>query len=112
VLLARYGTRASTVWDTIEAEHDEPLAGDRLSTRELAWMVDHEHIVHLTDVILRRTDLAFTGSVTYELLGRIAGALAPLLSWDETRVAREIDEAASELRDAHGVALGTEAADA
>jgi hypothetical protein len=50
--------------------------------------------------------------VTYELLGRIAGALAPLLSWDETRVAREIDEAASELRDAHGVALGTEAADA
>jgi len=112
VLLGRYGTRAAAVWDTLEAEHDEPLAGDRLSTRELAWMVDHEHVVHLVDVILRRTDLAFTGSVTYELLARVAGALAPLLGWDEDRLAREIDQTANELREAHGVALGTEAAHA
>ena len=108
VLLGRYGTRAAAVWDQLESEHDEPIAGDRLSTRELAWMVDHEHIVHLSDVVMRRTDLAFTGSVTYELLGRIAGALAPLLSWDDARVAREIDDTANELRDAHGVRIETE----
>ena len=108
VLLNRYGTRAALVWDQIEAAHDEPLAGDRLSTRELAWMVDHEHIVHLSDVVMRRTDFAFTGSVTYELLGRIAGALAPLLNWDEARMAREIDDTANELRDAHGVRIDTE----
>ena len=112
VLLNRYGTHAADVWSTIEAEHDEPLAGDRLSTRELAWMVDHEHIVHLTDVILRRTDLAFTGSVTRELLERVARALAPLLGWDDERTAREIDDTIRELRDAHGVALEEESAHA
>ncbi|GGF45157.1 glycerol-3-phosphate dehydrogenase [Microbacterium sorbitolivorans] len=111
VLLGRYGTRAAAVWDTIEAEHDEALAGDRLSTRELAWMVDHEHIVHLADVILRRTDLAFTGSVTPELLARVADTLAPLLGWDADRVAEEIDDTVTQLREAHGVTLVAETAD-
>ena len=112
VLLDRYGTRAAQVWRVLEDHDDVPILGDRLSTWELAWMVDHEHVVHLSDVILRRTDLAFTGSVTSELLEDVARNLAQLLDWDEARTAAEISATVEELRDAHGVELSTESAHA
>ncbi|WP_221584489.1 glycerol-3-phosphate dehydrogenase/oxidase [Microbacterium sp. G2-8] len=103
VLLDRYGTRAERVWDLIEEEHDDQLAGSALSTRELMWMVEREHVVHLDDVVLRRTDLAFTGAITAELLERIADALAPLLDWDAARCDAEVRRTTEILRDAHGV---------
>ncbi|MGO2095825.1 MAG: glycerol-3-phosphate dehydrogenase/oxidase, partial [Candidatus Microbacterium stercoravium] len=112
VLLDRYGTRAAQVWRVLEDHDDVPILGDRLSTWELAWMVDHEHVVHLSDVILRRTDLAFTRSVTPELLEDVARNLAQLLDWDEARTAAEISATVEELRDAHGVELSTESAHA
>ena len=108
VLLARYGTRAEDVWRSLTEREDAPLAGDRLSTGELAWMAEREHVARLEDVVLRRTDLAFTGSVTTELLERIADALAPLLGWDDARREREIRDTAAVLRDEHGVDLGAE----
>lgn len=109
VLLTRYGTRAEHVWRVLEDQNDKPLLGDRLSTRELAWMVDHEHIVHLSDVVKRRTDLAFTGSVTADLLERTADALAPLLDWDDDRRRDEVAWTVAELRDEHGVDLASRA---
>ena len=86
-----------------------PLAGDRLSTRELAWMVDEEHVTRLTDIVKRRTDLAFTGDVTHELLEQIADALTPLLGWDDARRRHEVDETVAELRDRNGIDLATRA---
>jgi len=112
VLLDRYGTRAAQVWRVLEDHDDVPILGDRLSTWELAWMVDHEHVVHLSDVILRRTDLAFTGSVTPDLLEEVARNLAQLLEWDEARTAAEIRATSEELREAHGVDLNAESAHA
>ncbi|MGO1265612.1 glycerol-3-phosphate dehydrogenase/oxidase [Microbacterium gubbeenense] len=103
VLLDRYGTRAAHVWRVLEDHDDVPILGDRLSTWELAWMVDHEHIVHLSDVVMRRTDLAFTGSVSRELLDDIARTLAKFLDWDDERTNDEIAATIHELRDAHGV---------
>ena len=109
ILLSRYGTRAAEVWRVLEDDDDVPLAGDRLSTRELAWMVDEEHVTRLTDIVKRRTDLAFTGDVTHELLEQIADALAPLLGWDDARRRHEVDETVAELRDRNGIDLATRA---
>lgn len=104
-LLARYGTRAAQVWAHIEQEDDRPLADGALSTRELEWMVDEELVVRLSDVILRRTAIAFLGDTTTALLEEVADALAPLLGWDGDRRDAEVEATVQLLNDAHGLNL-------
>ena len=103
VLFTRYGTRAADVAAFIAEEHDEPLLGDELSTRELAWMVEHEYVQHVADVIFRRTSIAFTGHADASAVATIADALAPLLDWDADRTAAEVAQTLETLRNAHGV---------
>jgi len=105
-LLTRYGTRAAEVIDYLHADTDEDFASTpELSRRELAYMVEHEQIGHLIDVLIRRTSLAFRGLVTEELLRELGQTLAPLLDWDEETVRTEIAHAEQILRDWHKVEL-------
>ena len=108
-LLARYGTRAAQVWAHIEQEDDRPLAGGALTVRELEWMVEHELVVRLTDIVLRRTSIAFVGDATGEVLAELADALAPLMGWDATRRDAEVEAAVQLLNDAHGLSLAVPA---
>ncbi|MGP6176785.1 glycerol-3-phosphate dehydrogenase/oxidase [Microbacterium sp. A196] len=103
VLFTRYGTRAADVAAFISEADDSPVVGDALSSRELEWMVAHEKVQHVADVIFRRTSLAFTGDVDAQVVRAIAEALAPLLSWDAATVDAEIEDTATQLREAHGV---------
>lgn len=101
-LLERYGTRAAQVAAYLADGEDREIVGGRLSTRELAWMVEREHVVHLTDVVLRRTDIAFTGAATPDVLEEIADALAEAAGWSaETRDA-ELAACIQELADRFG----------
>ncbi len=106
VLFERYGTRAASVAAYLREGPDAAVLGDALSTRELHWMVEHERVRHVDDVVLRRTSLAFTGDADRAAITEIARALAPLLDWDEGRIAQEIDACCRLLRDAHGVDVG------
>ena len=109
-LLARYGTHAADVWNYIQAgDDDAPLAGGQVSTRELDWMVQNEMIVRLADVVLRRSNLAFTGDITNAVLDEVARALQPLLKWDDARVASEIENTRSLLNERHGLQLSASA---
>ncbi|CAH0180689.1 MULTISPECIES: glycerol-3-phosphate dehydrogenase/oxidase [unclassified Microbacterium] len=110
VLFTRYGTRAAEVASYIADGEDAPLVGVALSTRELAWMVEHEMVRHVADVIFRRTSLAFTGDADAGVVRTIAAVLAPLMDWDSVRVDAEIDDALTQLREAHGVGIAAEAA--
>ncbi|WP_029150018.1 glycerol-3-phosphate dehydrogenase/oxidase [Microbacterium indicum] len=102
-LFVRYGTRAADVWSYVEEGEDRELAGGALSTRELSWMVEREHAVHLRDVVLRRTSLAFTGDASDAVLEEIADALAEIAGWRaETRDA-ELEQARGELHAKHSV---------
>lgn len=102
-LFVRYGTWAAEVAAFIDEGDDAQVVGDALSTRELAWMVEREHVRHVVDVIFRRTSLAFTGDADAAAVQAIAEALAPLLGWDAARIESEIEHASSRLREAHGV---------
>ncbi|KQR38528.1 MULTISPECIES: glycerol-3-phosphate dehydrogenase/oxidase [Microbacterium] len=106
-LLARYGTRAAQVWEYIEQGDDAPLAGDDLSTRELAWMVENEMVARLQDVILRRTSIAFTGHADADVLEELADALAPLLDWDRERHDAELDQTRTLLNERHGLKISS-----
>ena len=104
-LFVRYGTRAADVWAHLGEQDDRRLEHSPLSTGELSWMVRHEHVVHLADVVLRRTSIAFTGDATAVAVEEIADALAPLLGWDDARRADEVRRTAELLETRHDVTL-------
>jgi glycerol-3-phosphate dehydrogenase len=103
-LLTRYGTRAESVMQYLDAGHDRPLHSTReLSVRELEFMAAHEQVGHLVDVLIRRTSLAFRGLVTGELLNEAADVLAGPLHWDAVTRSAEIRHAQDVLKRFHRV---------
>jgi glycerol-3-phosphate dehydrogenase len=103
VLVERYGTVAREVAAFLAADDDAPIAGDRLSTREVAWMVERERVAHLSDVLLRRTDLAFTGAIGGDVIEAVADALAEAAGWDAARRDAELARTREELAAFHGI---------
>lgn len=99
-LLERYGTVAASVIDAIAdaGEGDTALGAlPDYSTAELAHLARTEHVVHLADLLLRRTAIAFTGAATDEVIAEVAAVIAPALGWDDARVAAEIASARAEV---------------
>lgn len=104
VLLTRYGTRAKDVIQYLTEGPDRIFISTKeVSTRECAYMVEHEQVGHLIDVLIRRTSLAFRGLVSEKLLAELAETLAPLLGWDAAKSAAEIELAEKVLAEAHRV---------
>lgn len=93
VLLDRYGTIAA---DVIAALGDDDRALETLpdySTGELRHLARTEQVVHLDDVLQRRTSIAFTGRATREAAAEIADVIAPVLGWDADARAAEVTRA-------------------
>lgn len=93
VLLDRYGTVAAEVIAAIAEDDDDALldAAPDYSSGELRYLARAEGVVHLDDLLLRRTSLAFSGGATREAAKEIADAVAPLLDWDAARRAAEVE---------------------
>ena len=107
-LLTRYGTRAEAVIQTLLDQPSEPLASDPdFTAAEIAYFADHEDAVHLVDVVLRRTNLAFVGGVTIELLTELAGILQKSLGWSDEARDGEIAGTVEILSTFHGVEVGS-----
>lgn len=105
-LLARYGTHAAGVLDYLTEHGDDALTdAPAYSRQEVAYFATTEHVVTLLDVLKRRTSLAFTGSLTYELLTEIAAELAEVLGWTEERTTAQVEAAVAELRAMNSVEL-------
>ncbi|MHA7875418.1 glycerol-3-phosphate dehydrogenase/oxidase [Roseivivax sp.] len=105
VLLDRYGTTAARI-----AGHEGPGAAPLAdapgySRGEIDWIARHEQVVHLADVVLRRTTLAITGRLTGRDLEAIAEILGEALGWDDARRERELSETQRLLEERHGVRL-------
>ncbi|WP_426324207.1 glycerol-3-phosphate dehydrogenase/oxidase [Microbacterium sp. E-13] len=94
-LLDRYGTVAADVVDAIAADPDDALLehAPGYSSGELRHLAETEDVVHLDDLLLRRTSMAFIGAATPEAVTEVADAVAPVLGWDHDRSAREVERA-------------------
>ncbi len=105
VLLDRYGTTAREV-----AAHEGrdaiglPDAPD-VSDREIDWIARHEAVVHLSDILLRRTSLAISGRLTPALCRAVARIAGGALGWDQEREQEELADLATLLSERHGVRL-------
>jgi glycerol-3-phosphate dehydrogenase len=106
VLLDRYGTKAREIIAFLGERDDRPLtAASEYSVGEIEYLAAHEHVVHLVDVLLRRTSVAFRGLLTKELASEIGDILARTLGWTEREHADELVAASRELEAAHGLRL-------
>jgi glycerol-3-phosphate dehydrogenase len=108
LLLERYGTKAKAVIEALARADDSPLASAPAYTRgEIEHLVRTEHVVRLSDVFLRRTSLAFTGSVNRAVVSEIVEIASHALGWSHSKRVQEEDAFIAELSTAHGVHLGT-----
>ncbi len=94
-LLDRYGTVAADVVAAIAEDPDDEALRTlpSYSTAELCHLARTERVVHLDDVLMRRTSLAFTGAVTAESAAEVASAIAPVMGWDAARCRAETTRA-------------------
>lgn len=89
-LLARYGTRAKELMAELPAKETALAAVKGYSSEELAFIAKSEQVVHLDDMLLRRTSIAFLGYMSEDTLSQVTKAIAKELKWDEARQAAEI----------------------
>jgi glycerol-3-phosphate dehydrogenase len=73
---------------------------------EIARMANREKIVHLDDLLLRRTLLAYLGQLTRPLVDDLADALAEALGWNALQKRNEVARTLEILKDRHQVILG------
>jgi glycerol-3-phosphate dehydrogenase len=110
-LLGRYGTRALAVIDAIADGADAPLVNDpSFTTGEIRYLAANELVVHLIDVVLRRTNHAFTGDISLPLLFELSTLVGGVLGWSDSRVAAEVHATVAELSTMHGIHLSEVAA--
>ena len=105
-LMERYGTGADKVAADMQAGPDVPLAGHSgYSRREIEFIARHERVVHLDDLILRRTLMGMLGEVSLPLLEELAAIIAPVLEWPQQDAQAEVARTAELLKRVHGVTL-------
>ena len=111
-LLARYGTRATLVMDAIRAsDTDRPLATTSLlTTGEVDFLVDSEFVLHLDDVILRRTELAFIGAITEATIDELGQVVGERLGWSDEKRQAEVEATIATLTTLHGMSFPEHAA--
>jgi len=104
-VLAVYGSEATSVLATCQnIKDDEALVlGCSYTIGEIGHLIEKERVVHLSDILLRRTSLAISGVVSSQIIARIADIAAKLLGWDAQIKQHEVDELTKELESYHGV---------
>jgi glycerol-3-phosphate dehydrogenase len=102
-MLTRYGTRAIDVLAAIPAGASPLEHAPAYYAEELAHLAATEQAVHLIDIVLRRTSLAFVGGMSVQTLREVAEAVAAPLGWDAERRDQEVADTVGILRDAHRV---------
>lgn len=106
-LLERYGTSALHIADHQGQWSDDMRLQDssHYSFPEIDYIVRNECVVHLIDVILRRTTLAITASLTAHDLQQISVIAEAALGWDRERTRNEVDDVVQQLAEKHRMHL-------
>ncbi|WP_158782172.1 glycerol-3-phosphate dehydrogenase/oxidase [Pantoea sp. BAV 3049] len=103
-LVSRYGTRAQPMMRFMRSQPDRALhANPDWSQNELRYLIRHEQVQLLEDLLVRRTPLAIGGLLTPLLIDEIAGLLADELGWPAERRQQHMTETLSRLASQHGL---------
>jgi glycerol-3-phosphate dehydrogenase len=105
-LFERYGTRALDVAKYLVAGADEGLKTlPGWTRREVEFLILQEKAVHVDDLLLRRSTLAWLGNVSRPLVEELAEIMGQCLGWSREQVTAEVERTVGVLRERHGVIL-------
>jgi len=105
-LFDRYGTRADRIAAFCAEAPDKPLENQSdYSQREILFLMENEAIVHVDDLLLRRSLLAMCGYVNDALLAEITDVMATAAGWPDARKQEELSRTAKRLKEQHGMTL-------
>ncbi len=102
----RHGTTAAAIAAHVAARGLGEDARRRIGDwdeGELDYICRHEAVMHLDDLLIRRTTLGLFGRIDRATLERCGEAAARGLGWSPRRMAEEISRTADILRARHGV---------
>jgi len=112
-LVARYGSRAEGLAEHFAAAGDAALAhAPDYSIAEVRYLCQQTGVMHLADLVMRRTLLAIRGRSSAALLAELAGIAASALGWSAARRREELLACSTLLRERHAVRLEPEHTDA
>jgi len=95
-LFERYGTNAVPIAAEVGRGSDQPLAHcASYSVGEINWIIEHEKVRRLDDLVLRRSNLALLGQVTRPLLDELSRLLATALGLSESEREQAVEDTAS-----------------
>lgn len=103
-LLDRYGTRAEAIAEYSTSEPDAALRfHPEYTRREIQFIAAHERVIHLDDLILRRTIMALLGQLSLDLLEELAAVVAPVLGWSKQEIRQEVERTVEILERTYGI---------
>jgi glycerol-3-phosphate dehydrogenase len=103
-LQERYGTGADRVAAYLVAGPDSPLASlPRYSRREIEFIARNERVLHLDDILLRRTLIGLLGEATRPVIEELAAVVAPVLHWPPQTASAEVARTTHLLQSVHGM---------
>jgi glycerol-3-phosphate dehydrogenase len=87
-----------------QSDVDAPLASlPGYSRREIEFIAHNERVVHLDDIILRRTLIGLLGEATRPVIEELAAVVAPVLQWPPHTAAAEVARTIHLLQTVHGM---------
>jgi glycerol-3-phosphate dehydrogenase len=93
-LFERYGTRVELIATFIGRSPDQMLKSlPSYSQREIAFLAQCEKVVHLDDLLLRRSMLAMLGRLTRAAVEEVGTVLAESMNWSADQKQGEVDRA-------------------
>ncbi|MCP4450810.1 MAG: glycerol-3-phosphate dehydrogenase, partial [Planctomycetes bacterium] len=99
LLFGRYGTEAETLVSHAHESWQTPLKTlPDYSVGEVTHLTQTECILHLSDLVRRRSVITFLGQATEAALQEVASIMGPIMGWDKPQRKHEIDMALTEAK--------------
>lgn len=103
-LTKRYGSRALPLLALIQQHGEQMLQHHAAySDLELRYLIEHEQVCQLEDLLVRRTSLAICGELSAPLVQEIAEIMAATLGWSESERAQQLQRGCVNLARLHGL---------
>jgi glycerol-3-phosphate dehydrogenase len=98
-LLDRYGTKAERLAQRREPEWRMPLTAlPDYTLGEIRMIAENEQVLHLSDLVRRRSVITLLGQANETVLAELAGIAGDVLGWDAERRKQEVALALSEAK--------------
>jgi glycerol-3-phosphate dehydrogenase len=103
-LAKRYGSRALPLLALIQQHGEQMLQHHAAySDVELRYLIEHEQVCQLEDLLVRRTSLAICGELSAPLVQEIAQIMAATLGWSDSERTQQLQRGCANLARLHGL---------